>query len=186
MAGRLQWAGMQTELETAQAGGQAAKDFKLWFAAFPHSADVKAFNAGGTSPIAYNVGKTNDASLRAASFVFANWLATDDSNQTSTLVEGAFPACKSGLKVIANHPKMSDPNIKWVVDTASAYDAEITGGNYQPIINPRSSKIFGTLQPDQYNYFVQQMQSVMLGQKTVAAMLKEIATTINTALGVKI
>jgi len=186
MAGRLQWAGMQTELETAQANGQAAKDFKLFFAAFPHTADVKPFNAGGTSPIAYNVGRTNDASLRQASFTFANWLATDDSNQTSTLVEGAFPACKSGIKVVANHPKMADPNIKWVLTNAAAYDSEITGGNYQPIFNPRSSKIFGTLQPDQYNYFVLQMQSVMLGQKTVPAMLKEIATTINTALGVKV
>ena len=186
MAGRLQWAGMQTELETAQAGGQAAKDFKLFYAAFPHAADVKPFYAGGTQPIAYTVGRTNDASLREASFTYANWLASDDSNQVSLLVEGGFPACKSGVKAVANHSKMADPNIKWVLDSSTAYGPEINGGNYQPVINPRSSKIFGTLQPDQYNYFVLQLQSVMLGKKTVEVMLKEIATTINTALGVKI
>jgi ABC-type glycerol-3-phosphate transport system substrate-binding protein len=186
MAGRLQWAGMQTELETAQAGGQAAKDFKLFFAAFPHTAEVKPFNAGGTDVIAYTVGRTNDATIREASFTYANWRGVDDAVQTSWLVEGAFPASKSGVKAVANHPKMADPNIKWVLNNAAAYEAEITGGNYQPIFNPRSSKIFGTLQPDQYNYFVLQLQSVMLGQKTVDGMLKEVAKTINTALGVKV
>ena len=185
MAGRLQWAGMQTELETAQAAGQAAKDFKLFFAAFPHSADVKAF-ASGMSPIAYNVGKTNDPAVREASFAYANWLSADDSNQVSTLVEGEFPATKSGLAVIANHPKLADPNIKWVVDTMTTFGPEITGGNWQPVINARSSQIMFAIQPDPFSYFVGQLQSMMLGQKTPAAMLKEIATKINTSLGAKV
>lgn len=185
MAGRLQWAGMQTELETAQAAGQAPPDFKLFFAAFPHTADVKPF-APGMSPIAYNVGKTNDPAIREASFTLANWLSSDDSNQTSSLVEGQFPACKTGLAVVADHPKLADPNIKWVLNNLLSYEPEITGGNWQPVTNARSSKILFAIQPDPFSYFVQQLQSIMLGQKTPEAMLKEIATTINTALGAKV
>lgn len=81
---------------------------------------------------------------------------------------------------------MSDPNVKWVLNNAMAYDPEITGGNFQPVFNPRSSKIFSAIQPDPYSYFVQQLQSMMLGQKTPEGMLKEIATKINTALGAKV
>ena len=123
---------------------------------------------------------------REASFGFANWLSADDSNQVSTLVEGEFPATKSGLAKIADHPKLQDPNIKWVVDTIPTYAPEITGGNWQPVINDRSSKILFAIQPDPFTYFVQQLQSMMLGQKTPEAMVKEIATTINTALGAKV
>jgi ABC-type glycerol-3-phosphate transport system substrate-binding protein len=186
LGGRIQWAGDIAELATAQAAGQASADFKIFFAAFPHKADVPAFGAS-MSPIAYDVGKTNDPAIRQASFTMANWLASDDSNQVMILVNGGFPACKSGLKIVSSHPLLKDPNINWTINThMTKYAPEITGSNFQPIFNARSSDIFGQLQPDQYNYFVQQMQSMMLGQKTPAALLKEIATTINTALGVKV
>ena len=186
MAGRYQWAGMQTELETAQAAGQASKDFQLFYAASPHTADVKPFASGASGVGAYVVTKTNDPAVREASFTFANWLASDDSNQTSILVEGLFPAVKSGAAVVANHPRLKDPNIKWVLNEFASYAPEYLGGNCNAVINARTATIYEKLQPDSGTYFVQQLQSMMLGQKTPEAMLKEIATTINTALGVKV
>ena len=182
LGGRLQWAGMQTELETAQAAGQASKDFKLFYAAFPHKEGLGPF-ATGMAPIVYTVGKTAKPAVREASFQYANFLSGgDDAAQISWLIEGAFPGTKSGVKATEGHPKLSDPNIKWVLNTLmTQYKPEITGGNWQPVTNARSNKIFFTL--DVWNYFVQQFQSLMLGQKTAEEMLKEIATKINTALG---
>ena len=53
-------------------------------------------------------------------------------------------------------------------------------GKFVSATSASSYKIFFTL--DVWNYFLQQFQSLMLGQKTAEEMLKEIATKINTAL----
>ena len=180
---RYQWAGDNAELAVAQSAGQAAKDFKLYFAGCPHSADVKQF-CNMSIPNPYDVGATQDADIAAASFALANWLASDDSNQVSILVEGAFPACKSGVKKVQDQPLMQDTNNAWVLNTYMNYPAEIPGGNYDPNFNAKSEEVMSKLQPDQYTYFIQQFQSMFLGQKKPEDMLKEIATAINSALGV--
>jgi multiple sugar transport system substrate-binding protein len=180
MAMRFQWPGMQTELEVAQEAGQASKDHKLLYAAFPHKAGDKA-RATGMYPISYNVGRTKDPNTREASFQFAYFMAADESNAAGILMEGVLPCYKTSVDAIQNHPRMSDPNIKWILDKHVNFEPEIAGGNWQPMSNPRSSRIFFEMDP--FNYFVQQYQSVMLKQKTAKQMLDEIAKDINTRLG---
>jgi len=180
---RYQWAGVNAELATAQDAGQADKDFKLFFVGPPHSADVKPFGFGmGASP--YTVGVNSDASIVDASFKFANFLGTDDACMVSVFVEGAFPACKSGIAANKGQPLLQDPNVDWVMNTyMTSYPPEIPGENWNPNFNAKSQDGLSKLQPDQFTYFVQQLQSLMLGQKSAEAMLKEISDTVNAALG---
>ncbi len=183
---RYQWAGDNAELATAQDAGQASKDFKLFFAGPPHSADVKPFGYGmGASP--YTVGANTDSDILAASFKFANFLGTDDANQVSVLVEGAFPACKSGIAACQGQPLLQDENVNWVLNTyMTSYPTEIAGGNWEPNFNAKSEDAMSKLQPDEFTFFIQELQSMMLGQKSPADMLTEIASTINGALGVSL
>jgi ABC-type glycerol-3-phosphate transport system substrate-binding protein len=183
MAMRFQWPGMQAELEVAQESGQASKDFKLVYAAFPHKAGEKA-KATGMYPVSYNVGHTKDANVREASFKFANFMASDVSNAEGIITEGVFPCYKSSIESLQDSPRMADPNMKWVLNTQINFEPEISGGNYQPMFNARTSRIISEMDP--YNYFIQQYQSLMLKQKTAKQMLTDIAKDINTRLGAKI
>jgi len=181
---RYQWAGDNAELATAQAAGQAAKDFKLFFVGPPHSADVKPFGFG-MDVAGYEAGAVSDAAQVEASFKFMNWVCTDDAYAISTLVEGEFPATKSGIKACAGQPLLSDENVNWVLNTyIPNYPPEILGGDWNPTVNAKTQDVLSKLQPDEFTYFIQQLQSMFLGQKTPDAMMKEIQTTINTALGV--
>ncbi len=181
---RYQWAGDNAELATAQSAGQAAADFKLYFVGPPHSTDVNSF-AYGMNPGSYNVGTTTDTDVALASFKFANWLSSDDTNMVSVLVEGAFPACKSGIAACQGQPLLQDENVKWVLNTyMTNYPAEIPGGNWDPSFNAKSEDVMSKLQPDEFTFFIQELQSMMLGQKSPADMLAEIVSTINGALGV--
>ena len=180
MASRLQWPGMQAELEVAQDAGQASPDFQLYYAAFPHRADLPA-KATGIDPGAYNIGRTEDLNQREASFLFSYFMAADESNADGIITEGLTPAYKSSMVAIQDNPRLEDPNIKWMIESYLSFEPEITGGNWQPKFNARSNKLFNELDP--FNYFVQQYQSLMLKQKTPKEMLDEIAKYINTKLG---
>ena len=181
---RIQWPGIQTELETAQAAGQAQKDFEIVLAGHPHTKEAGAFITNNP-PVQYTIGRTNDESLREAAFTFANWLSTDDSNATGWFVNGFFPSTKSGLKKVADHPFAKDPNRKWVLeDYLVNYKPGFAGGNWSPSLNARTAKIFNSLNP--FDFFMQEFQSLLLGQKAPADMLQEIAAKVNGALGVKV
>ena len=58
------------------------------------------------------------------------------------------------------------------------------GANWNPSNNARTAKIFNSLTP--FDFFIQEYQSMLLGQKTPKDMLQEIATRVNGALGAKI
>ncbi|HVU14915.1 MAG TPA: hypothetical protein VHD90_26755, partial [Phototrophicaceae bacterium] len=181
---RIQWPGIQAELETAQAAGQAQKDFQIVLAGHPHTKDVGPFITNNP-PVQYTLGRSNDESIREAAFTFANWLATDDSNATGWFVNGFFPATKSGLAAVANHPFAADPNRKWVLnDYLVNYKPGFAGGNWNPSFNAHTAQVFNSLNP--FDFFMQEFQSLLLGQKAPADMLQEIAQKVNGALGVKI
>jgi ABC-type glycerol-3-phosphate transport system substrate-binding protein len=180
----MQWPGIQAELETAQAAGQAQSDFQIVLAGHPHTADYGPFITNNP-PVQYTIGRTNDTGLREAAFEFANWLATDDSNATGWFVNGFFPSTKSGLAAVANHPFAQDPNRQWVLNQyLTDFPLGFDGGNWNPSRNARTASIFNGLNP--FDYFLQQYQSMLLGQKSPADMLQEIAQTVNGALGVQV
>lgn len=183
MGMRFQWPGMQAELEVAQDAGQASPDYKLMYAAFPHKAGDKA-RATGMYPISYNVGRTKDPNVREASFLYSYFMAADENNADGILTEGVLPCYTTSIEAIQDNPRMEDPNIKWILEKHVNFEPEIAGGNYQPMSNPRSSRIFFEMDP--YNYFVQQYQSLMLKQKTAKQMLDDIARDLNTRLGVQV
>lgn len=178
---RIQWPGIQAELETAQQAGQAPADFEIVLAGHPHTADVGPFITNNP-PIQYTVGRTNDEGLREAAFTFANWLSTDDSNATGWFVNGFFPSTKSGLAAIADHPFAQDPNRKWVLENYLVnFKPGFASGNWNPNINARTARIWNSLNP--FDFLMQEYQSLLLGQKTPAEMLEEVAARINGALG---
>jgi ABC-type glycerol-3-phosphate transport system substrate-binding protein len=182
---RYQWPGIQTELEVAQEAGQAQEDFEIVLAGPPCLPDVAPFAAGGGPAASYQVCRTEDLAAREAAFRWANWLATDDSNAVGLLVNGYFPATKSGAEEVADHPFMEDPNRRWILETyLPTFEPEIKGGNYQPITNARTSRIWNQVNP--WDYYLQQFQSLLLGQKTPEEMLMEMAERINGALGAEI
>lgn len=181
---RIQWPGIQTELETAQGAGQAQKDFEIVLAGHPHTKEVGPFITNNP-PVQYTIGRTDDPNIREAAFTFANWLATDDSNATGWFVNGFFPTTKSGLKVVASHPFAQDPNRKWVLEQYLLnYKPGFASGNWNPSINARTAKIFNSLNP--FDFFMQEFQSLLLGKVAPKDMLQAIAAKVNGALGVKI
>jgi len=182
---RYQWPGIQTELEVAQEAGQAPADFEIYLAGPPRLKEVEPFAAGSSTPVNYNVCRTPEPDRREAAFRWANWLATDDSNALGWLVNGFFPSTKSGGAAVADHPFMEDPNRRWVLQVyLPTYAPETRGGNWMPMINARTAKIWNQLNP--WEYYIQQFQSLLLGQKTAAEMLQEMAQRINGALGAKV
>jgi ABC-type glycerol-3-phosphate transport system substrate-binding protein len=181
---RMQWPSIQTELETAQVAGQAQKDFEIMLVGHPHTKEVGPFITNNP-PVQYTIGRTADPKVREAAFMFANWLGTDDSNAEGWFVNGFFPATKSGLKAVANHPFAQDPNRKWVLEQyLPNFKPGFAGANWNPANNARTAKIFNSLNP--FDFCIQEYQSMLLGQKTPKDMLLEIATRINTALGAKV
>ncbi len=184
-AARWQWQGIQAELEVAQEAGQAPDEFDIVLVGPPHAEDVAPFAAGSGPAASYSVTRTPDPDVREAAFRFAAWLANDDSNAVSLLVNGYFPATISGSQVIENHPAMEDSNRRWIVqEYLPNFAPEKPGGNWQPVINARTARIWNQINP--WDYYIQQYQSLMLGQKTPEEMLLEMATRINGALGAAI
>lgn len=181
---RIQWPGIQTELETAQAAGQAQKDFEIVLAGHPHTKEVGPFITNNP-PVQYTIGRTDDPNIREAAFTFANWLATDDSNAPGWFVNGFFPSTKSGLKAVANHPFAQDPNRQWVLNQYLLnFKPGFPSGNWNPNVNARTAKIFNSLNP--FDFFMQEFQSLLLGKVAPKDMLQTIAAKVNGALGVKV
>lgn len=180
---RFQWAGIQTELEVAQEAGQAPADFDIVLAGFPHTTDVGPFRPN-VRPNHFSVTATGSPAEREAAFTFANWLATDDSNATAWLVNGIFPATISGAVAVADHPFMEDPNRQWVLNTyLPDFPIGFAGWNWEPVSNARTSRVFNQLNPG--DLYIQQFQSLLLGQKSAEQMLTEMSQRINGALGVE-
>lgn len=178
---RIQWPGIQTELEVAQEAGQAAEAFEIVVAGHPHTEEYGPF-VTNNAPVQFTLGHTTDMGKREAAFRFASWLGTDDSNATAAIVNGFFPSTKSGLEVAKQHPFAQDPNRRWVLEEyLPNFKPGFTGGNWSPNLNPRSGRIFNQLNP--FDYAIQQLQSLLLGQKTAEQMLEEMAQRINSALG---
>lgn len=178
---RFQWTGIQTELEVAQGADQAPDDFEIVLAAFPHLPEVGPFRPN-VRPNHFSVTKTSDADKRDAAFTFANWLATDDSNAIAWLVNGIFPATKSGAEEVASHAMMQDPNRRWVLEEYMPnYPLGFDGWNWEPTRNAETAQAFNRLNPG--DLYIQQFQSMLLGQKSAEQMLEELAGRINGAIG---
>jgi hypothetical protein len=183
-AWRNQWPGIHAELATAQAAGQAPAEFEIVLAGYPTLPEVKPFAAGLKGP-EYTVGRTDDLDKREASFLFANWLGSDDSNAPGWLVNGYFPATKSGAKAVKDEPAMQNPNWPWVLDVyLQKFEAEFPGENTKPVRNPRTARIFNELRPRDYYHGM--FQSLFLLERTPEQMLQEMAEHINGALGAEV
>lgn len=179
---RTQWTGIMAELAVAQEAGQAPEDFEIVLAGHPHLPEVEPF-VPGNPPGHHVVSHTDDPVAREAAFTWAYWLGMDNSNAEAWLVNGTFPASLSGAETVADNPLMQEPNHRWVLqDYLPNYAPGAPGGNWQPTLNARTSQIWNELNP--WDYYIQEFQSLLLGQRTPEQMLNEMAERINGALGV--
>ncbi|MCC7353859.1 MAG: extracellular solute-binding protein [Anaerolineae bacterium] len=184
-AARAQWPGIYAELDVAKKQGAAEDPFEMVFVPHPHQPDVKPWSVPG-GPV-YQIGHTNDPAKRAAAVAFALWLGTDDSNAEAWVVNGIYPATKTGLEKVKNHPRMTDVNNQWVLNyylTKLEPEKPGEGSSWTPSQNARSSKLLNDIKP--YDMFLQMFQSLLLGKMTAEEMVKESAKRINEALGAKV
>jgi ABC-type glycerol-3-phosphate transport system substrate-binding protein len=189
-AARGQWPGIQTELETAQAAGQAGTPFEIVLCSHPYDENLTPHAAGVDGGGAFGVGKTSDAGKREAAYRLGNWYATEPSVGESWLVNGFFPTSKTQMKSVEGHPLLQDPNKRWVLDTyLTKYKPEPLQGHPMFVQNARTAKILGDIKVIDYSpsgYILRNFQNLLLGQTTPEQMMQEMATTINTALGVPV
>jgi len=190
-AARAQWPGIQTELETAQAAGQAVKPFEIVLCSHPYDEKLTPHAGGVDGGGAFTVGKTNDSRKRAAAYRLGNWYATEPAVGETWLVNGFFPTSKTQMKAVEGHPLLEDPNKRWVLDTyLTKYKPEPLHGHFMFVQqNPRTSRILTEIQVINYSpsgYLLRTFQNLLLGKITPEQMMQELATTINTALGVKV
>jgi len=189
-AARGQWPGIQTELETAQAAGQAGTPFEIMLCSHPYDENLTPHAAGVDGGGAFSVGKTNDANKRSAAYRLGNWYATEASVGETWLVNGFFPTSKTQMKAVEGHPLLEDPNKRWVLDTyLTKYKPEPLQGHPMFVQNVRTVQIMSEIKVIDYSpsgYLLRTFQNLLLGQTTPEQMMQELATTINTALGVKV
>lgn len=184
-AGRGQWAGIQTELETAQAAGQAVKPFEIVLVSHMYDEKLKPHLAGANGGGGFVVGHSDEAK-RAAAFRLGNFYAMDPFVGVAWLVNGFFPTSKPQVAAVANNPILQDPNKQWVLNVymGGQYESEPQTSYTIPNTNIRTSKIMSDININ--DMWLKEFQAILLGQKTPAVMIKELATKINTALGVKV
>jgi ABC-type glycerol-3-phosphate transport system substrate-binding protein len=189
-AARGQWAGIQTELETAQAAGQAQKEFEIVLCSHPYDEKLKPHLAGANGGGALTLGKSTNPDKRAAAFRLGNWYAMDPSNGVAWVVNGFFPSTKPQIEAAKGHPALSDPNKRWTLDIyMQKYESEPNSSYWIPNSNPRTGKIMSDEKLADYSassYLIRQFQSLLLGKVTPADMIKDLAIKINTALGAKV
>jgi len=189
-AGRGQWPGIQTELETAQAAGQAGSPFEIVLVSYPYDEKLEPYAAGTNGGGAFGVGKTADGAKRAAAFRLGNFYASEPWIGETWLVNGFFPTSKSQIDFVKDNPLLQDPNKRWVLDTyMTKYKPEPQTSQPMTVQNPRTAKILSEIKVIDYSpsgYLIRNFQSLLLGQTTPEAMMKDMATTINTALGAKV
>jgi len=185
-ASRSQWAGIQTELETAQAAGQAGKPFDIMLVTHMYDEKLEPHLAGANGGGSFSVGRTTDTDKRAAAFRLGNYYALDPFVGEAWLVNGFFPTSKPQVAAVANNPILQDPNKQWVLNTymGGKLKSEPLTSYISPPQNARTAKLLSGI--NIYDLWLKQFQSVLLGQKTPAAMMKELATTINTTIGAKV
>ncbi|MCL5995398.1 MAG: extracellular solute-binding protein [Chloroflexi bacterium] len=185
-AGRGQWAGIQTELETAQAAGQAISPFEIVLVTHMYDEKLEPHLAGANGGGSFTVGKTNDPNKRAAAFRLGNFYALDPFVGEAWLVNGFFPTSKPQVEAVAQNPILQDPNKQWVLNTymSGKMKSEPLTSYISPPQNARTAKLLSGL--NIYDLWMKQFQAVLLGQKDPAAMMKELATTINTAIGAQV
>jgi ABC-type glycerol-3-phosphate transport system substrate-binding protein len=145
----------------------------------PHLAGA---NGGGS----FTVGHTSDPDKRVAAFKLGNYYALDPFVGEAWLVNGFFPTSKPQVAAVANNPILQDPNKQWVLNTymGGKLKSEPLTSYISPPQNARTAKLLSGI--NIYDLWLKQFQSVLLGQKTPAAMMKELATTINTTIGAKV
>lgn len=179
---RYHWAGIQTELAVAQEAGQAETPFEIVFAGYPHTEEVGPFSPNET-PIHYTICRETDLAKREAAFRWAYWLGADPSNTLGWVANlGVVPVTQAGIANIADHELMQNPNRKWEIDVyLQEFPRGIPGGNWQVVENTRTARIWNQLNPCEF--YVQFLQSLLLGQQTPKEMLDAMAARINGALG---
>lgn len=183
---RLQWNGFTTDIEVAREAGQAPKDFAWLMTAQPHLESVKPFQTSA-SALGWFIGREKDVDKREAAARWAIWLGSDDSNALCWFLScGCFPVTRTGTDICLKDPAAEDINRKWVLETYWELDPEGPGEgeNWQPTTNPRTARIFN--QNITWEYYLQQFQSLLLGQKTPQQMLQEMAERINGLLGASV
>jgi len=189
-AGRGQWPGIQTELETAQAAGQASSPFEIMLVSWPYDEKLEPFAAGTNGGGAFGLGKTSEANKRAAAFRLGNYYASEAWIGETWLVNGFFPTSKTQIAFVKDNPLLQDPNKRWVLDTyLTKYKPEPVTGQPMTVQNPRTAKILGDNKIIDYSasgYYIRSFQSLLLGQTTPETMMQDMAKTINTALGAKV
>lgn len=179
---RYHWPSIEVELAVAQEAGQAETPFEIVLAAYPHTEEVGPFHTNSV-PGHYTICREPDTAKREAAFRWAYWLGNDTSNTLSWVADvGVFPVNKAGVAAVADSEAMQNPNKRWVVDTyLQEFPGGFPGGNWQPLINARTVRIWNQLDP--WNWYIQEIQSLLLGQKTPEQLLEEMAVRINGALG---
>ncbi|MCS7221515.1 MAG: extracellular solute-binding protein [Anaerolineae bacterium] len=187
---RGQWAGIQTELETAQAAGQAVKPFEIVLVSHPYDEKLKPHLAGAHQVFGFVVGRTPEPEKRAAAFRLGNWYALDPWVGEAWLVNGFFPTSKPQVEAVKGHPFLEDPNRRWVLDVyMQRYEPEPPTSQFLPQQNPRTAKILTEQKIADYSpgsFMLRMFQNLLLGKVSPAEMMTELATKINTALGVKV
>ena len=184
-AGRGQWAGIQTELETAQAAGQAGTPFDLVLVSHMYDEALEPHLAGANGGGSFTVGKTTDPAKRAAAFRLGNYYALDSWVGEAWLVNGFFPTSQPQVAAVAENPILQDPNKQWCLNVyMKEYTSEPLTSYVSPPQNPRTAKLLTEL--NVFDLWRNLFQAVLLGQQTPADMMKEIGTTVNTTIGAKV
>jgi ABC-type glycerol-3-phosphate transport system substrate-binding protein len=185
-AARAQWPGIYAELAVAMDQGAAEKPFDLIFTTYPHQPSVKPWSAPGGG-IVFSIGRTNDARKREAAVKLGLFLGTDDSNAPGWMVNGFYPATKSGAAAVKDMEQAKDPNNQWVLNYyLQKLEAEKPGegSSWWPSTNPRTARLLNDIKP--YDMFLQMFQSLLLGKMTAKEMVTESARRINEAIGAKV
>jgi len=183
-AGRGQWAGIQTELETAQAAGQAGSPFDIVLVSHLYDEALKPHLAGANGGGGFVLGHSTDPARRSAAFRLGNFYALDSWVGEAWLVNGFFPTSKPQVAAVVGNPILQDPNKQWTLNVyMQKYESEPLTSYVSPPMNIRTAKLMGDI--NVLELWRNQFQAILLGQKTSEEMIKEIATTINTTIGAK-
>ncbi len=183
-AGRGQWAGIQTELETAQAAGQAVSPFEIVLVSHMYDEALEPHLAGANGGGGFTVGKTTNPGQRAAAFRLGNYYALDTWVGEAWLVNGFFPTSKPQVDAVADNPILQDPNKQWCLNVyMKEYKSEPLTSYVLPPHNSRTARLLSEL--NVFDLWRNQLQSVLLGQKSAAEMMKEVGALINSTIGAK-
>jgi ABC-type glycerol-3-phosphate transport system substrate-binding protein len=179
------WPNFLQTLAVAKEADQAPDDLDLFYTAMPHLPEVGATQFG-VGALRYALGHEEDPDKKEAAARWALWLGNDDSNAEGWMASAFFPVTKSGAEVLAQSdiPIMENHNVSWVLNHYFRMTPGPGNTNSVATKNIYSGKTLSKM--GFYNIYAAMMQSLMLGEKTPAEVLQEMAETANTALGVEV